>query len=142
MNENVSKPMLFDSLDAALVAAPEDAGRLADVLATEFEALKARDLEALEAVQDEKTHVLQRLAAVAEWAIGQDPVPAVWQQLQNGLRQCKQDHLRNIQLMQRQLDAVRGTLQSLQGESSPALDLYDRMGQVSRRSAVWGYHQA
>jgi len=142
MNDKATTPALPVSQDAALLAAPEDAARLADVLALEFDALKTRDLAALEAVQDEKTELLQRLAEVAEWAISQNPVPPVWQQLQDGLRQCKQDHLRNIQLMQRQLEAVRGTLQSLQGESSPTLDLYDRMGQVSRRSGAWGYHLA
>jgi flagellar biosynthesis/type III secretory pathway chaperone len=49
------------------------------------------------------------------------------------LLQCKQDHLRNIQLLQRQLQAVKGALQALQGESSATVDLYDRLGQVSRR---------
>ena len=83
--------------------------------------------------------LLQRLATVAEWAVRQVPVPELWQQVQDSLQQSKQDHLRNIQLLQRQLQAVKGTLQALQGESSaPTVDLYDRMGQIARRPGTWG----
>jgi flagellar biosynthesis/type III secretory pathway chaperone len=70
-------------------------------------------------------------------------VPVLWQQAQDSLQQSKQDHLRNIQLLQRQLQAVKGTLQALQGESSaPSVDLYDRMGQIARRQGAWGYQLA
>lgn len=127
----------------ALLAAPQDAARLAEILGLEFDALKIRDLAAFEVVQDEKTVLLQRLAALAEWASTQDPVPVLWQQVQESLQQSKQDHLRNIQLLQRQLQAVKGTLQALQGESAaPAVDLYDRMGQIARRPGAWGYQLA
>jgi flagellar biosynthesis/type III secretory pathway chaperone len=131
------------AMQAALLAAPQDAARLGEVLGLEFEALKIRDLAAFEAIQVDKTLLLQRLAALAEWASIQAPVPALWQQIQDSLQQSKQDHLRNIQLLQRQLQAVKGTLQALQGESAaPAVDLYDRMGQIARRPGVWGYQLA
>ena len=113
--------------------APVDAARLSALLAQEFELLKTRDLSGFEALQEERNELLQRLAAVAEWATAQNPVPQLWLDLQPGLQQCKQDHLRNIQLLQRQLQAVKGALQALQGESSATVDLYDRLGQVSRR---------
>lgn len=128
---------------AALQAVPDDAARLTDILGLEFEALKTRDLAAFETIQDEKSLLLQRLASLAEWAVSQDPVPVLWQQAQDSLQQSKQDHLRNIQLLQRQLQAVKGTLQALQGESSaPSVDLYDRMGQIARRQGAWGYQLA
>jgi flagellar biosynthesis/type III secretory pathway chaperone len=123
--------------------APEAVARLAEILGLEFEALKVRDLVAFEAVQDEKNGLLQNLAQLAEWAAPQSPMPLQWQQLQDSLRQSKQDHLRNIQLLQRQLQAVKGTLQALQGESAaPSVDLYDRMGQIARRPGAWGYQLA
>lgn len=128
--------------EAALLAAPPDVARLAEILNLEFDALKIRDLAAFEAIQDEKSGLLQRLASLAEWAAAQNPVPQVWQQMQPGLQQSKQDHLRNIQLLQRQLQAVRGTLQALQGESAPSVDLYDRMGQIARRQGAWGHQLA
>jgi len=121
------------TLDAALAAAPQDTARLGELLAQEFEVLKTRDLAGFEALQDERNQLLQRLSQVAQWAASQDPVPVTWQNLQAPLQQCKQDHLRNIQLLQRQLQAVKGALQALQGESTATVDLYDRLGHVSRR---------
>lgn len=127
---------------AALLAAPDSASRLSDILGLEFEALKTRDLATFEALQDEKNSLLQSLASVAEWSAQQEAAPVVWQQLQNSLQQSKQDHLRNIQLLQRQLQAVKGTLEALQGDSAPQVDLYNRMGQVARRSGVFAYQLA
>ena len=121
------------TVDALLAHAPVDAARLAELLALEFEVLKARDMVGFEALQEERIQLLQRLSQVAQWVAGLDSVPVVWQNLQVDLLQCKQDHLRNIQLLQRQLQAVKGALQALQGESSATVDLYDRLGQVSRR---------
>ena len=121
------------TVDALLAHAPVDAARLAELLALEFEVLKARDMVGFEALQEERILLLERLAQVAQWVAGLDSVPVVWQNLQSDLLQCKQDHLRNIQLLQRQLQAVKGALQALQGESSATVDLYDRLGQVSRR---------
>jgi flagellar biosynthesis/type III secretory pathway chaperone len=62
--------------------------------------------------------------------------------MQESLQQSKQDHLRNIQLLQRQLQAVKGTLQALQGDSAPSVDLYNRMGQIARRQGAWGQQLA
>jgi flagellar biosynthesis/type III secretory pathway chaperone len=124
---------LNGTMDALLGHAPVDAARLTELLALEFEVLKARDMVGFEALQEERIQLLQRLSQVAQWVAGLDSVPVVWQNLQVDLLQCKQDHLRNIQLLQRQLQAVKGALQALQGESSATVDLYDRLGQVSRR---------
>ncbi|PIT74825.1 flagellar protein FlgN [Limnohabitans sp. G3-2] len=143
MSDMIRPETEASSWEAALLAAPDAVSRLADILGLEFEALKVRDLSAFEAIQDEKNGLLQKLALLAEWAAPQNPVPLPWQQLQDSLRQCKQDHLRNIQLLQRQLQAVKGTLQALQGDSAgPAVDLYDRMGQIARRPGAWGYQLA
>ena len=125
-----------DTMDAWLDHAPVDTARLAELLAFEFEVLKARDMAGFEALQEERITILERLSQVAQWAAGQDPVPVLWQNLQADLQQCKQNHLRNIQLLQRQLQAVKGALQALQGESAATVDLYDRLGQVSRRRGV------
>lgn len=130
------------SLASAVAAAPQDAQRLADLLAQEFELLKSRDMSGFEALQAERTPLLERLSWVAQWAAEQKPAPQFWQDLQPGLIQCKQDHLRNIQLLQRQLQAVKGALQALQGESAATVDLYDRLGQVSRRQGMAQYLDA
>jgi flagellar biosynthesis/type III secretory pathway chaperone len=130
------------TMDAWLDHAPVDTARLAELLALEFEVLKARDMAGFEGLQEERIGILQRLSEVAQWAAGQDPVPVLWQNLQADLQQCKQDHLRNIQLLQRQLQAVKGALQALQGESTATVDLYDRLGQVARRRGISPYLDA
>jgi flagellar biosynthesis/type III secretory pathway chaperone len=130
------------TLASAVVAAPQDAQRLAELLAQEFELLKTRDMTGFEALQLERTPILERLSWVAQWAAEQSTPPGFWQDLQPNLRQCKDDHLRNIQLLQRQLQAVKGALQALQGESAATVDLYDRLGQVSRRQSIAQYLDA
>ncbi len=132
MSPNLSAPEQA-SQEVTLAAAPVDVARLTELLAQEFELLKTRDMAGFEALQEERNQILQRLVWVAEWATAQTPVPSLWQNLQPELLQCKQDHLRNMQLLQRQLQAVKGALQALQGESSATVDLYNRLGQVSRR---------
>ena len=136
----VSLPAAF--AETWLNAAPQDAMRLAQLLSLEFEALKTRDLAAFEGLQQERTAVLERLALVAESVASMTPVPAQWLEVLPALAQCKQDHLRNIQLLQRQLQAVKGALQALQGESAASVDLYDRLGQVSRRHGAGAYFAA
>ena len=142
MNELTTFNTEAPDLEAALLAAPESALRLAEILSLEFEALKTRDLAAFEAMQAEKSLLLEALAETAQWASSQNPVPVLWQQIQDSLLQSKQDHLRNIQLLQRQLLAVKGALQALQGESAPTVDLYNRMGQLAKRQGAWGYQLA
>ena len=124
---------------ASIDVAQEDATRLGALLQSEFEALKSRDLVAFDALQQERGEVLTRLAQVADVVSAQVPVPAWWEALMPGLTQCKQDHLRNIQLLQRQMQAVKGALQALQGEHAVSVDLYDRLGQVSRRQGAGAY---
>ena len=130
------------TMDAWLDHAPVDTARLAALLALEFEVLKSRDMAGFEALQEERITILERLSQVAQWVAGQDAVPVLWQNMQADLQQCKQDHLRNIQLLQRQLQAVKGALQALQGESAATVDLYDRLGQVSRRRGISSFLDA
>jgi flagellar biosynthesis/type III secretory pathway chaperone len=119
-----------------------DVQRLDELLGSEFEVLKLRDLEGFEALQPEKNAVLEKLAELAAWASAQQPVPLAWDALHERLLACREAHFRNIQLMQRQLQAVRGTLQALQGEQASAVDLYDRLGQMSRPRGAWAYRLA
>lgn len=129
-------------LQQALQEAPARAQRLADFLEQEFEALRQRDMTAFEGLQAQKSDELDQLSQLAQWCGQMQPAPQAWQDLQASLTQSRENHLRNIQLLQRQLDAVRGALQALQGESAPATDLYDRSGHVSRRYAAWSHHLA
>jgi flagellar biosynthesis/type III secretory pathway chaperone len=139
MNDPLNASIDASWSKASIDAAQEDATRLGALLQLEFEALKSRDLVAFDALQQERGEVLTRLAQVADVVSAQVPVPTWWDALMPGLTQCKQDHLRNIQLLQRQMQAVKGALQALQGEHAVSVDLYDRLGQVSRRQGVGAY---
>lgn len=139
MNDSLNATRDASWSKASIDAAQEDASRLGALLQLEFEALKSRDLPAFDALQAERGDVLTRLAQVADGVSAQVPLPDWWNALLPGLTQCKQDHLRNIQLLQRQMQAVKGALQALQGESAVSVDLYDRLGQVSRRHGVGAY---
>jgi flagellar biosynthesis/type III secretory pathway chaperone len=139
MNDSLNAPHDASWSKASIDVAQEDASRLGALLQLEFEALKSRDMAAFDALQAERGDVLTRLAQVADVVSAQVPVPDWWNAMLPGLTQCKQDHLRNIQLLQRQMQAVKGALQALQGESAVSVDLYDRLGQVSRRQGVGAY---
>jgi flagellar biosynthesis/type III secretory pathway chaperone len=139
MNDSLNATRDASWSKASIDAAQEDASRLGALLQLEFEALKSRDLPAFDALQAERGDVLTRLAQVADGVNAQVPLPDWWNALLPGLTQCKQDHLRNIQLLQRQMQAVKGALQALQGEAAVSVDLYDRLGQVSRRHGVGAY---
>ena len=130
------------ALQQALALAPQQSEALAQCLEQEFQALKQRDLDAFEAIQTAKTAVLESLSTLAEWCSRLETAPEAWQGLRPLLLQCGENHLRNNQLLQRQLQAVRGSLQALQGEAAAGVDLYDRSGQVSRRYAAWSRHLA
>jgi flagellar biosynthesis/type III secretory pathway chaperone len=139
MNDSLNATRDASWSKASIDAAQEDTSRLGALLQLEFEALKSRDLAAFDALQAERGDVLTRLAQVADGVSAQVPLPDWWNALLPGLTQCKQDHLRNIQLLQRQMQAVKGALQALQGEAAVSVDLYDRLGQVSRRHGVGAY---
>jgi flagellar biosynthesis/type III secretory pathway chaperone len=128
--------------EAALADAQPLTQRLQALLELEFDALKVRDLPRFEELQAEKNGVLEQLSALAQWATAQSPVPQGWEDQQEALRACREAHLRNIQLMQRQLQAVRGALQALQGEQAAAVDLYDRLGRMGRPQGNWSQHLA
>ena len=56
---------------------------------------------------------------------------------------CRDAHRRNAVLMERKLEAIRGTLQSLRLEDpSSSVEVYDRLGHISRFSRKTGYSDA
>ena len=122
------------------------AASLQDLLEQEFEQLKHQDLDALESQQDHKNHLLReltQLAGVSETRTGDDLGPE-WDEFKSKMRHCRDLHRRNEILIHRKIDAIRGALQSLQCEDpSSSVDIYDRLGKVSRRTrAGRGYTDA
>ena len=118
------------------------AGDLAQILEMEFEALQKQDLERFEQLQARKTDLLAELTGLCPPAdiLQSDPQ---WQTLLTAMTECRDLHRRNAMLIERKLEAIRGTLQSLQSSvATSTVEVYDRLGQVARFSRSRGYTDA
>jgi flagellar biosynthesis/type III secretory pathway chaperone len=120
----------MDSSDQVLLHIKTDLERLRELMELEFELLKSRDLEGLASCDEEKTALLTRLQSQAEYFAQAENLSPDWIQARDELKNCRDLHFRNLQLLRRQLDAVQGALQSLTGHSMPATETYDRQGMI------------
>ena len=115
--------------------------QLAQLLALEFDALKSQDLDRFESLQPGKNDLLQELTEKCPPAQDLQDLPE-WQNLREMLIECRDLHRRNAMLIERKLDTIRGTLNSLRvGESGSSVEVYDRLGQVARFGRGRGYQE-
>jgi flagellar biosynthesis/type III secretory pathway chaperone len=115
--------------------------QLAQLLALEFEALKSQDLDRFESLQPGKNDLLAELSSLCPSAEDLQQLPE-WEALRERLVECRDMHRRNAMLIERKLDAIRGTLHSLRsGDSGSPVEVYDRLGQVARFSRGRGYQE-
>lgn len=124
------------------VSALKLAVELEEILGMEFEALQKQDLERFEQLQARKTDLLAELTGVCppSQTLQADPD---WQGLLQVMTRCRDMHRRNAMLIERKLEAIRGTLQSLQASvSTSTVEVYDRLGQVARFTRGRGYQEA
>jgi len=132
--------------DSGIWQAQELAKQLAQVLDLEFEALRIQDLEQFEQLQATKTELLAHLGQFAPGTVPQDNETrggADWQAWRYAMADCRDQHRRNAVLIERQLDAVRGTLQSLRLPDSPSpIEMYNRLGHIARSVRGQGYSDA
>ena len=136
-------PTESSTLEQALVLAQT----LDDMLELEFEQLKVQNLDAFEASQATKNELLQQLAQLAgiEGPESADELGPEWNGFKEHMTHCRNMHRRNEVLIGRKIDAIRGTLQSLQVEDpTSSVEIYDRLGKVSRggRRGGRGYAEA
>jgi len=124
------------------VLAQRLADELEEILEMEFESLQKQDLERFEQLQGRKTDLLAELAALcpASDILQSDPD---WHGLMVAMTQCRDMHRRNAMLIERKLEAIRGTLQSLQASvATSTVEVYDRLGKVARFTRGRGYQEA
>jgi flagellar biosynthesis/type III secretory pathway chaperone len=126
-----------------LVAALEHGLVLQQILLKEFDALREQNLDIFEALQPEKTHIfdaLIRLTGVGTEANHLEEPE--WDTFKNLIADCRDMHRRNEILISRKLDAIRGTLQTLNGgETTASVEVYDRLGRMARSRAGRGYEE-
>jgi len=136
-------------MDELMIILDELIGDVADLehaLQAEFEAIKAQDLDQLDAIQKRKESALSRLSdgrfeRTATLLEGRqtDELPANllerWQQLKD-ITQNSQQHLKRNQLVvQHKLMVLSEALQSLYQTNSPGgVQLYNRTGKLSGNS--------
>lgn len=124
-----------DDLESALL----NTESLAQLLEQEFEALKSREISTLQNLDQAKTQLLIRLQVHADTLSRAEEVSEQWVMLRDRLRECREMHFRNFQLLRRQLDAVQGALHAMLGDDQVLPGLYDKLGKVSRLSGVRAY---
>ena len=142
--EQAAHDLLPPAASPELIASVQHALALQDLLEQEFEALRAQDLDAFEAMQVRKLEIFDTLhqltRAGTPHSLVDDPE---WESFRRLISDCRELHRRNEVLISRKLDAIRGTLNTLMGEEQTAsVDVYDRLGRMSRGRRGRGYEEA
>jgi len=132
-----------DSRVANIQRAQELAVQLGQILELEFQALRKQELEPFEELQPRKNELLAEITRLAPPATELQS-DAHWQDFRAEMVSCRDLHRRNSVLIERQLEAIRGTLQSLRVEDAASpVEVYDRLGQIARFSRGGrGYNEA
>ena len=118
------------------------ADQLSQMLEQEFEALRNQEIDQFEQLQPVKTELLAEITRLAPSAADIQALPE-WQDFRETMLGCRDAHRRNAMLMERKLEAIRGTLQSLRLEDpSSSVEVYDRLGHNTRFSRKTGYSDA
>jgi len=118
---------------------------LEDLLAQEFEALKAQDLDHFEQLLEQKNQVLEQLSILSGVRQPEDAdrLGSEWDAFKSRMVECRDMHRRNEILIVRKLDAIRGTLQSMViNDPASSVEVYDRLGKINRLSRRRGYSDA
>jgi flagellar biosynthesis/type III secretory pathway chaperone len=131
-------PEAVDTADAHLdlEAARAQVDALDVLLQEEFDALRQQQFDRLETLQNSKVALLESLQVTAKQvaALPEPQRPALWSSITLALAASRETFRRNEQLVARQVEVVRNTLRALQAaDPTASVDLYDRLGQMSRR---------
>jgi flagellar biosynthesis/type III secretory pathway chaperone len=146
MTDVVMTQSTTESPSAEHLAQAEALAReLYDMLDLEFEQLKAQNLDAFEASQSSKNDLLQKLMRLARIDSPQaaDALGPEWDEFKEHMALCRDMHRRNEVLISRKIDAIRGALQSLNVfDPTSSVEIYDRLGKLSRSRRGRGYAEA
>ena len=142
--ESAAQDLLPPAASPELVAAVQRALALQELLEQEFEALKVQDLDAFEQMQIRKLEIFDTLHALTGAGTEHSRLDeAEWDGFKNLIDECRELHRRNEVLIIRKLDAIRGTLLTLHGsDATSSVEVYDRMGRISRRRGGRGFEEA
>ena len=133
---------MTNTSNSQIARAQELATQLAQILELEFQALRQQELDQFEQLQPVKTDLLSEITLLAPPATLLQNEQE-WQDFRANMLVCRDLHRRNEVLIERKLESIRGTLQSLRiQESTSPIEVYDRLGQIARFSRAQGYNDA
>jgi len=126
-----------------LAAARAQVEALDALLEDEFQALREQRFERLEQMQNDKVALLESLQVTANHVAALSEPPALWAGITDSLAASREAFRRNERLVTRQMVVVRDALRALQAaDPTASVDLYDRLGQMSRRGGRRVYSEA
>ena len=129
---------------AELASAMAHGTALHELLEKEFDALRTQELDRFESLQPEKLQIFDALSLLV--AHGQEEAVfdrPEWLSFRELIAECRDLHRRNEVLISRKLDAIRGTLHTLRGaDPTASVEVYDRLGRMSRMRGGRGYEEA
>lgn len=120
--------------EADLRAALSLVQELGQVLESEFELLKSREMQGLEALQARKAELLEQMGQLAPppWPATAEGAGSPWMEFRREATRCRELHRRNQLLVTRKLEAIRGAIGVLQSPDRAAdVETYDRSGRVA-----------
>jgi len=133
-----------------LLRAHEQCAMLRRMLEEEFVALRNQELERFEKLQAAKSAIMLELSGIVEShrillenEHVEHDVLTSWDSFRSAMLECRDLHRRNEVLIIRKRDAINGALLAFVGtEPSSSVDVYDRLGRVSRSGRRRAYSAA
>lgn len=125
-----------------VLQATQLASQLCNMLELEFQALRNQDIDQFEQLQPVKNELMIEIKRVAD-TVEELQTRVEWQNFRETMGVCQNFHRRNALLINRKLEAIRGTLQSLRlPDVSGSIEVYNRLGHIARFSRNTSYSDA
>ena len=107
--------------------------RLSQLLEKEFTALQAKSFDEVEELQNSKFYLMQDLQLA--WDLMRkeisDADAPVMDEVTRKLEVCKEKHVRNSLLLNKQMEITRNLLNAITQKSADNASVYDKLGKLS-----------
>ena len=105
---------------------------LSSLLDKEFAALQSKNFEEVEDIQSNKFLLMQQLQTAWETVkLGEDIDRQVLDELTQKLEICKEQHLRNSLLLNKQMEITRNLLSAITQKTNANASVYDKLGKMT-----------
>lgn len=105
---------------------------LSNLLDREFGALQSKNFEEVEDIQSEKFSLMQQLQGAWDVVKQHEEVDTrVLDELTKQLEVCKEQHLRNSLLLNKQMEITRNLLSAITQKTNESSSMYDKLGKMT-----------